>query len=91
MQITAQPQENMIVTYGESATVRVSAVGSGQLSYMWKKDGNEITNLDDYANINTAALTVSSFSENSQGEYTCKINDVSKTVQSNPSKLELSE
>ena len=91
MQITEQPQENMIVTYGESVTVRVSAVGSGQLSYMWKKDGNEITNLDDYANIKTAALTVSCFSENSQGEYTCKINDASTTVQSSPSKLELSE
>ena len=91
MQITEQPQENIIVTYGESATVRVSAVGSGQLSYMWKKDGNEITNLDDYANIKTAALTITSFSENSQGEYMCKINDASTTVQSSPSNLELSE
>ena len=91
LQITEQPQDRLIVTYGESVTVCVSAVGSGQLSYEWRKDGQTITNLDNYTEINAAALTVTSFSDEDQGEYTCIVNNVSTTLQSNPSKLELSE
>ena len=90
IQITEQPQESSIISYGESVTLCVSAAGSGQLYYKWKKDGKDITN-PKYTGIDTASLTINSFSDMSQGEYMCVVKNDSNTIQSNPARLELSK
>ena len=76
---------------GESVTLCVSAVGSGQLSYKWNKDGQEITDQDYCSGIDTASLTITSFSDHNQGNYMCIVNSDSTFIQSNSAKLELSE
>jgi predicted lipoprotein with Yx(FWY)xxD motif len=81
----------LIVNYDESATLRVSAVGSGQLSYQWKKDDQEITDCDHYAGINTAALTISSFSDKCQGDYLCIVKNDNVTIESKHATVELSK
>ena len=85
-----QPQESSIISYGESVTLRVSAVGSGQLYYKWKKDGKDITD-PKYTGIDTAALTINSFSDTTQGDYVCVVKNENSTVQSNSAKLESSK
>lgn len=90
-QITEQPQEKAIVSFGESVTLHVSTVGSGQLSYTWRKDGQEITDRDIYAGINTAVLTITSFADKCEGNYTCIVENDGTTIQSNSAKLELSK
>jgi hypothetical protein len=90
-QIVEQPQENLIVDYDESISLRMSAVGSGQLSYEWKKDELEITDRDHYTGINTAALTISSFSDKCQGDYLCIVKNDNVTIESKHAKVELSK
>ncbi len=88
-QIIKQPEESSTVSCGQSVSLHVSAIGSGQLSYKWKKDG-EITD-PNCTGVHTAALTISSFSDNSQGDYFCVVKNNNMTIQSNPAKLELSK
>ena len=90
LQITKQPQENSIIKCDDSATINVSAVGSGHLSYKWKKDGKDITN-PNCTGINTPVLTITSFSYEAQGEYACEVKNDHKTIKSNFAKLELSK
>ena len=72
-------------------TLHVSAVGSGQLSYEWKKNQQEITDRDHYTGINTAALTITSFSDKYQGDYLCIVKNNEAVIQSKHAKVELSE
>jgi hypothetical protein len=90
-QIIEQPQEKLIVNCDESVTLRVSAVGSGQLSYQWKKDELEITDDDHYTGINTAALTIFSFSDKCQGDYLCIVKNDDVTIESKHAKVERSK
>ena len=91
LQIIEQPQEELIVNCGESVTLHVSAVGSGQLSYQWKKDQQEITDRDHYTGINTAALTITSFSDRYQGDYQCIVKNDDATLESKHARVELSK
>ena len=91
LQIIEQPQEELFATCGESVTLHVSAVGSGQLSYEWKKNQREITDRDHYAGIDTAALTITSFSEKYQGDYICIVKNDNVTIKSKHAKVELSK
>jgi hypothetical protein len=86
-----QPQEKLIVNCDESISLRVSAVGSGQLSYEWKKDELKLTDRDHYTGTNTAALTISSFSDKCQGDYLCIIKNNNVTFESKHAKVELSK
>ena len=90
-QIIEQPQEELIVSCGESVTLHVSAVGSGQLSYEWRKDQQKITDRDDYDGIDTAALTITSFSDKYQGDYLCVVKNNDAVVESKHAKVELSK
>ena len=72
-------------------TLCVSAVGSGQLSYEWNKDGQEITDQYYYTGIDTASLTITSFSQTNEGDYMCIVKSDSTTIQSNSAKVELSK
>ena len=90
LQITKQPQRNLSIKHGECATLYISVVGSGQLSYKWKKDGEDITG-PNYTGIDTPNLNISCFSSKFQGEYVCEVKNDHKTIESNPAKLELSK
>ena len=90
-QIIEQPQEELIVSCGTSVTLHVSAVGSGQLSYEWRKDQQKITDRDDYDGIDTAALTITSFSDKYQGDYLCVVKNNDAVVESKHAKVELSK
>ena len=68
----------------------VSAVGSGCLSYKWKKNGEDITQ-PDFTGISTPTLKISSFMAEHQGSYTCTVSDGQKFVESNPAELKLSK
>ena len=90
-QIIKQPQEELFATCGQSVTLHVSAVGSGQLSYEWKKDQQEITDRDHYDGIDTAALTVTSFLDKYQGDYLCVVKNNDAVIESKHTKVELSK
>ena len=90
-QIIEQPQEEIFATIGESVTVRTSAIGSGQLSYEWKKNQQEITDHEHYDGIDTAALTITSFSEKYQGDYMCIVKNDNVTIESRHANVVLSE
>ena len=90
LQITKQPQESSIVSFGESMTLHVSAVGLGHLRYKWKRDGQDIID-SNCAGIDTSDVTINSFSEMNQGDYTCIVMNDNTSIQSNSAKLELSK
>ena len=90
-QIIEQPQEELIAKCGESVTLHVSAVGSGQLSYEWKKDQQKITDRYHYDGIDTTALTITSFSDKYQGDYLCVAKNNDAVIESKHSKVELSK
>ena len=90
LHITEHPQESSIVSYGESVTLHVSAVGLGHLHYKWKRDGQDIID-SNCAGIDTSDVTINSFSEMNQGDYACIVMNDNTTIQSNIAKLELSK
>ena len=90
LQITKQPQESSIVSYGESVTLHVSAVGSGHLRYKWKRNGLDIFD-PNCAGIDTSDVTINSFSEMNQGDYACIVMNDNTSVQSSSAILELSK
>ena len=70
----------------------VSAVGSGSLSYQWKKNGKDITrDQPDFTETDTPNLKISSLKPKHQGSYTCTVSDGQKFVESNPAELKLSK
>ena len=81
----------MIARLGESVTMYVSAVGSGQLSYKWKKDGQEISDDAYCTGTDEASFIITSFSEEQQGHYICAVKNHITSVESSPVKLKLSK
>ena len=66
------------------------AVGSGHLSYQWKKDKREITG-PKYSGTNGPILTINKFSTDDQGEYMCVVKDSRKIISSNSANMALSK
>ena len=81
----------MIARLGESIALCVSAVGSGQLSYKWRKDGKEISDDASCTGTDAASLSIASFSEEQQGLYTCIVKNHIMSIESSPGKLKLSK
>ena len=77
--ITTQPT-HLTVSKGSSATFTVKAKGT-DMSYQWYKDGNPISGAT------KASYTISSVTENSAGNYTVKVSNVSGNVTSSAAKL----
>ena len=69
----------------------MSAVGSGQLSYRWKKGGQGISDDASCTGTDAASLGIASFSEEEQGLYTCIVKNHIMSVESSPGKLQLSK
>ena len=93
LQILEHPEGNSTVKYhnGEPAcvTLNVSAVGSGCLSYRWKKNGKPIRDSIKCSGICEPTLIINGFSTDDQGEYSCIIKNSRKTIESNSVKMEL--
>ena len=72
--------------------LHVSAVGSGHISYKWKKDKNEFTD-SKCTGTNESTLTIPSFGYRHQGVYTCEVKDDlhQEPVESRPANLKLSK
>ena len=80
----------MVVDYLSQVSLSVSAIGPEPLTYKWKKDGEDITD-PNCSGMNTPVLTITSFSYETQGKYTCEVKNDHKTITSNSAKLELSK
>ena len=62
----------------------VSAVGPQTLTYRWMKDGEEISDIK-----NTDELTITSFSSDNQGNYSCIVSGGQQSIESKPASLRL--
>ena len=71
-------------------TLSVSAVGSGSLSYHWKKNGKDLTQTD-FTGTDTPTLKISSFMPEHEGSYKCVVSDGQKFVESHPAELKISK
>lgn len=84
MQIKEQPQLDVD---GNNVTLTVEALGLGTLSYQWKKDGEDIDEIQ-YPNcsgVETATLNISPFSSEYEGNYSCLVKDeAGQDIESNP-------
>ena len=78
------------MNYGKTVILCMSAVGSGQLYYIWKKNGEDIMD-PSCTGIDTAILTISSFTDKNQGDYTCILKNEITTIESNSARVELSK
>ena len=90
LQILNNPQENLTINCRKPVTLSVSAVGSGQLSFQWKKDGKDITD-PEYTGVKGPKLTIPSFWHKHQGNYICNIKNTKQSINSSPAKLKLSK
>ena len=80
----------MNIKYRERVSLSVSAIGPGPLSYKWKKDGNDIDDLD-CTGINEQTLIVRSFSLKHEGNYMCEVKHSENLINSKSAKLGLSK
>ena len=88
LQITAQPQSNTSIKYGQAVTLSVSATGAENLVYQWKKNGQDLTN-NCYVGTNTPTLTISKFLPDNQGRYVSGIKNCNSTIESAQADLKL--
>jgi hypothetical protein len=66
----------------------VSATGAENLTYLWKKDGEDVIG-DCYIGTNTPSLTINGFFLDNQGKYMCIIKNCNSTVESEQADLAL--
>ena len=64
----------------------MSAIGAGNLNYKWKKDGKDVTD-PGCIGVDTAILTIISFSSVHVGKYTCAVKDSHRMLESNSAEL----
>ncbi len=74
--ITQQPA-NTTIGFGQSTTLRVTATGTGPMTYLWTRNG---TYLPDAIG---SELTLTSFSSADTGSYTAEVRNASGPVTSN--------
>ena len=78
-----------MIKYGEAVTLSASAVGSGNLSYEWIKNGKAIRDSIKCSGTCGSTLTINAFSTDDQGKYLCVIKNSHKTIKSESAKMEL--
>ena len=69
-------------------TLSVTAVGAKPPCYKWRRNGQDITH-PKYSGIDTPTLTISCFSPEHEGNYTCIVSDGNEVFESAPAKLKL--
>ena len=73
--ITSQPQAE-IKCIGENVTFSITASGTGNLSYTWKKDGVALSNIPGrISGATTASLTLTNIISGDAAIYTCEVTD----------------
>ena len=86
--ITKHPQSQSDVVYGDWVTLTVSATGLEPLTYQWMKDGEAITeNIAHVKHFDTPNLLIHPFSPEYEGNYTCVVSNVNKSVKSKSAEL----
>ena len=68
-----------------SATSR----GAENLTYLWKKNGQNLYNNKYIFGTNTPTLTIREFFPDSQGSYTCQIKNYNSSIESEQADLAL--
>lgn len=72
---------------GNCVKLTVNATGLGTLSYQWLKDGSNIdtTEYPNCSGINSSTLTITPFSSEYEGSYSCLVEDqTGRNVNSDP-------
>ena len=69
-------------------TLSVTAVGAKPPCYKWRRNGQDITH-PKCSGIDTSTLTISCFSSEHEGNYTCIVSDGKEVLESAPAKLKL--
>ena len=87
LQVTKHPRSSTCVD-GESVALSVMAVGAEPLHYKWKKNREDITD-PECTRTTSPTLTILSFSQAHEGNYSCIISNKQKSIQSEPANLAL--
>ena len=87
LQICKHP-ESHTCDYGACVILSVSAIGAGPLQFKWTKNGKDITD-PKCTGTNMPILTIHSFSQAHEGNYTCIVSNNHKTLPSEPATLAL--
>ena len=87
LQVTKHPRSSTCVN-GESVVLSVVAVGAEPLHYKWKKNGEDITD-PECTGTNLSTLTIHSFSDVHEGNYSCTIGNNEQCIHSEPANLAL--
>ena len=89
LQIRTHPQ-GQIRLFGEEAKLSVETTATGaDIAYQWIKDGKRINDGHNVCGGKTDTLVINCFTLEYEGEYKCAVQNQSKTVESNPAKLQL--
>lgn len=83
--ITTQPI-SLNATEGDNVQFTVSATGSN-LTYQWKKDGNNVNNGGNVSGATTNTLTITSVATANQGDYSCEVSGDCGLITSNTATL----
>ena len=88
-QVLEHPK-SMHCDYHALVSLTVSAIGSGDLTYQWKRGGAVIDD-EDCTGVDEATLTIKSFSLKHEGHYLCEVKCNGNYIESEPAKLECSK
>ncbi len=86
--IGTQPLSQTI-DYGATATLSVTASGTGSLSYQWRKDDTDLTNGGGVTGAQAATLQITGFGLGQDGSYRCAVTAECGTVLSEEAILSL--
>ena len=76
--------------YHAPVSLTASAIGPGPLTYRWKRERAVIDD-EDCTGVDEATLTIRSFSQRHEGDYSCQVQCNENFIESHPAKLELSK
>lgn len=74
--------------YRDHLTLSVLATGAENLSYGWRKDGEDLFDAN-YTGIDTPILTIKSFTPDDEGKYSCIIKNCNSCIESEQADLAL--
>ena len=87
LQVIKHPRSSTCVN-DDSVVLSVVAVGVEPLHYKWKKNGEDITD-SECTGTTSPTLTILSFSQAHEGNYSCIISNNQKSIESESANLTL--
>jgi subtilisin-like proprotein convertase family protein len=87
LQITRQPTDQT-VKIGGTAKFDVTAIGTGPLSYRWKKNQIELTDSQRISGVSMSQLTITNVQSKDAGTYSVVVSNASETVSSQVANLQ---